>query len=354
MQPARISDCQLVNWEICVEDVQSLAEVVFNDLEERCGDKGSAYQNWFRSVATGKDAVVDERSREEGVFDNSRLIAWKTDKPFKRENLFFRTVDSGRLLPMHLADFRIQIYGHKYAYEKLDASEGGRKGWAYIYLSCYMYRILVLRNMHDRGGADIPIILTAWDDEHTKRALDYWTDLSKGEWCDEEQRLRCNPIHSNRFRRSHSPVQECDAFCRHQVLPCFYQTDLLVRSLLSDPAVGYVPPFIIFHSMVPNGNTCILFTKPLHVPPPSLTHNWPASCNALECERADCAPLDMNLSRSLVDKSHMVREWANVGPRRTLDVKLQRCQRCKEVLYCSSAHQTRDWRLHKNVCEKRG
>ncbi|KAJ7037492.1 hypothetical protein C8F04DRAFT_1092647 [Mycena alexandri] len=352
MQPARISDCQLVNWELGVEDVESLVELMFNDLEERYGDKGSAYQNWFRSVATGKDAVVDERSSEESVFDNSRLIAWKTDKPFKPENLFFRTVDSGRLLPMHLADFRIQIYGHKYSYEKLDASEGGRKGWAYLYLSCYMHRILVLRNMHDRGGADIPIILTVWDEERTKRALDYWTDLSKGEWSDEEQRLR---------------FQECDAFCRHQVLPCFYQTDLLVRSLLSDPAVGYVPPFIIFHSMMPNGNTCILFTKPLHVPPPSLAHNWPTSCNGLECERADCAPLDMNLSRSLVDKSHMVREWNNVGPRRTLcnlwgcevryskdsDVKLQRCQRCKEVLYCSSAHQTLDWGVHKNVCEKR-
>ncbi|KAJ7151594.1 hypothetical protein C8R46DRAFT_913703 [Mycena filopes] len=352
MERARISECQLVNWEIDVEDVQALVRMMFDEVEPDCGEGGSAYQKWFRSVAMGKDAVVDERPTEEGVLDNTRLIAWKESKPFKPENLFFRTVDSGRLLPMHLADFRLQIYAHKSSFEKLDTMERGRMEWGSLVLTCYIHRILVLRNMHDKGGGDIPLILTAWDDAQTKLAFDYWVDLSKGDWSEDERRLR---------------YQECDAACRYVVLPCFYQTDLLVRSLLSDPAVGYVPPFIMFHSLTHNGNTCILFTKPAHVPPPSLTQNWPASCNSLKCERTHCAPVDMGLSRSLVDKSPMVREWATVGPKRTVcnlwgcevqyskdsDVKLQRCQRCKEVLYCSSAHQTRDWGVHKNVCEKR-
>ncbi|KAJ6626997.1 hypothetical protein B0H10DRAFT_1997656 [Mycena sp. CBHHK59/15] len=40
------------------------------------------------------------------VFENSRLIAWKTGKPFNAKHLFFRTLDSGRLL----ADFCVQFF----------------------------------------------------------------------------------------------------------------------------------------------------------------------------------------------------------------------------------------------------
>ncbi|KAJ7037487.1 hypothetical protein C8F04DRAFT_952847 [Mycena alexandri] len=348
VQPACISECQLVNWEIDTPDVKSLIKINFETMEEK---GGSPYQKWFRSVATGKDAVVaDTRSGEEDMFDNCRLIAWKTGKAFKPENLFFRTVDCGRLLPMHLAPFRVQIYGHDSCFKKLDEFEGGRRRWASHVLSCYIHRICVLRNMHGMGGADIPIVLTLWDDERTKRALEYWVDFSKGEWSREAQERR---------------FEECDAFCRRQVIPSFLETDKLVRALLSDPEVGYVPPFIMFHSLPSDGNTCVLFTKPLHVPSPSLTKNGPASCNAKNCHRDGCSRIDIALSRSLVDKSHMVREWDIVHPKRTMcnlwicqvqhssDTKLQRCQRCKEVFYCSSAHQTLDWRVHKNVCEKR-
>ncbi|KAJ7171810.1 hypothetical protein C8R43DRAFT_874448 [Mycena crocata] len=216
-----------------------------------------------------------------------------------------------------------------------------------------LHKVLVLRNMHDKGGADIPVIVTDWDDERTLQAMEYWVDSSEGEWSEEEQPLR---------------YTECDSACRRTaVLPCFFQTDLLVRALLSDPAVGYVPPFIIFHSALSDGKTTVLFTKPVHVPPTSLIQDLPGSCNASQCSRTDCAAIDMTLSRSLVENSHMVRKWETVAPKCILcnlwgcnvkysedgDFNLQRCQRCREVLYCSKAHQTLDWKVHKNVCEKR-
>lgn len=40
-------------------------------------------------------------------------------------------------------------------------------------------------------------------------------------------------------------VQHVFEEARQNGFPCFYQADLLVRSLLHDKAVGYVPPFIV-------------------------------------------------------------------------------------------------------------
>ncbi|KAJ6569577.1 hypothetical protein B0H19DRAFT_1136097 [Mycena capillaripes] len=338
MRPARISDCELVNHEIGEGTMSSIVKLTFDDLENAWGDGGSPYQAWYRGVATGKDAVVDTQSTENSVFENCRLIAWKMGKPFKAENLFFRTVDSGRLLPMYLADFRIQFYAHRSFYEQLDAGPGGRKKWIYSTLSSYLHKILVLRNMHDKGGADIPIILTAWGDAHIERAMNYWADLSKGEWSEDEQRAR---------------YSECEVICRNNSLPCFPQTDILVRALLSDPEVGYVPPFIVIHSALPEGKTCVLFTKPLHFPLRSITDNWPDSCNSPGCTRTDCSPIDMTLSRSLVDHSQMVRKWDTAGPKRIVcnlwgceaRDQLLRCQRCKEVLYCSTVHQVLEFQF---------
>jgi hypothetical protein len=130
-----MTDCELINHEIASEEISRWvkAGIFSDDFEKSFGEAGSPMQEWYRSVATGKNAVVDEALEATGVFENCRLIAWKTGKPFQPENLFFRTVDSGRLLPMHLADFRVQIYAHRFHMEKLDSTPEGRKGWvAYI------------------------------------------------------------------------------------------------------------------------------------------------------------------------------------------------------------------------------
>ncbi|KAJ7806163.1 hypothetical protein B0H14DRAFT_3768847 [Mycena olivaceomarginata] len=266
MQPAQISECELVDHEIGEATVSDLIQLTFDTVEQKWGAGGSPYQKWYRSVATGKDAIVDKRSGKEGIFENSRLIAWKKGKLFDAENLFFRTVDTGRLLPMYLADFHMQ-----FTRTPLLGKARCNRLWTQGF-----HQILVLRNMHDTGGADIPFILTAWDDEHLEQAMNYWADLSKGAWSEEEQRPRYN---------------ECDAACRY-IRPCFFQVDLLVRALLSDPEVGYVPPYIIFHSL--NGKSCVLFTKPLHFPPIDLTYNLPALCNSPHCTETECASIDMS------------------------------------------------------------
>jgi hypothetical protein len=54
-----------------------------------------------------------------------------------------------------------------------------------------MYELVVLRNMHDLGCGDIPIVLVNWDENDLDSAFDYWVELSKGELSKEEQRKKC-------------------------------------------------------------------------------------------------------------------------------------------------------------------
>ncbi|KAJ6626994.1 hypothetical protein B0H10DRAFT_470193 [Mycena sp. CBHHK59/15] len=168
--------------------------------------------------------------------------------------------------------------------------------------------------------------------------MKHWADLSKGEWSEEEQQKRCKFLLG--LMLIFSSDKECNNFCRC-LLPCFFQVDILVRSLLSDPAVGYVPPFVIFHSFIPEGKTCVLFTKPLHRPRGPLVRDMPGSCTNSTCPHRDCAAIDMDASLSLAENSHMVRKWDNVLPKRIVcnlwgyevqhsedsEVELQRCQK---------------------------
>ena len=54
-----------------------------------------------------------------------------------------------------------------------------------------MHELVLLRNMHDCGGGDIPIIVTSWPADFTARVLDYWAELSKDQWSDSERDERC-------------------------------------------------------------------------------------------------------------------------------------------------------------------
>jgi hypothetical protein len=135
-------------------------------------------------------------------------------------------------------------------------------------------------------------------------------------------------------------------------MPCFLQADLLVRSLLADPAVGYVPPFIIILPLH-GPRARALFTHPSHVPSPALTQSWPKSCGASGCRDPDCGNFRFELCRTLDAGTAMVRKsgwpekrvtcnlWGCEVLYRPGEGALMRCQRCKEVLYCSSKHQVR-------------
>jgi hypothetical protein len=130
IEPALISDSVMVLDEVPARKVQAIMNIVFDVAEKSWVDEGheegSHVQRWYRSVATGHNAIKGDwnlcsrttASDNAGV--RGRLIAWKTKEPFLPRNLFFRTVDTFRLLPVQLADFRVQIYAHPSGWDHID------------------------------------------------------------------------------------------------------------------------------------------------------------------------------------------------------------------------------------------
>jgi hypothetical protein len=122
VEPALISKCSLILEEVSALTINNIVKFTFEELEQTWDDIGSPFQRWYR---TATSISVD---------DTGRRISWKSNKPFAPENIFFRTIDSGRLLPMHLADFRVQIYAHKSHWEFIDAKKE-RDNWRTLVLS---------------------------------------------------------------------------------------------------------------------------------------------------------------------------------------------------------------------------
>jgi hypothetical protein len=115
---ALISDSDLECDEFSEQFVEKIRNTLFDGHQDP--DEPQAVQQWFKAVTQGPNAI---RSMSRNNRMNSRLISWKTGKKFLAENLFFRTVDTSRLLPMALADFRIQWYAHKEKWAWIDGRE---------------------------------------------------------------------------------------------------------------------------------------------------------------------------------------------------------------------------------------
>jgi hypothetical protein len=136
IEPALISDSVMILDEVPEGKVETIMNAVFNDVEKFWVDngheEGSHVQRWYRSVATGPEAIKGDRSLSNSTTAGDmrgRLIAWKTKEPFLPRNLFFRTIDTFRLLPVHLADFRVQIYAHPLEWDHIDNSDWTRNKW---------------------------------------------------------------------------------------------------------------------------------------------------------------------------------------------------------------------------------
>ena len=117
IEKALIANCSLILDEFSENYVEHIRDLIFRK-GGKPGANGLVKQAWFRKVAQGTSAVRERGNRNR---PNRRLIAWKTGKPFEAQNLFFRTVDTSRLLPAALADFRIQWYAPKGIWDHLDS-----------------------------------------------------------------------------------------------------------------------------------------------------------------------------------------------------------------------------------------
>lgn len=147
-----IKNCSLILEEFSETYVEEIRDSIFRQGQQlEVGTSEVEKQTWFRKVAQGTSAVREEGNKNR---PNRRLIAWKTGKPFEAQNLFFRTIDTSRLLPAALADFRIQWYAPRGIWDHLDSKKpqeemplGGRKGFQMYALCgfvCFYFRTLFL------------------------------------------------------------------------------------------------------------------------------------------------------------------------------------------------------------------
>lgn len=131
---ALISKCQLVNRETSEKKVAQYRDAIFTLQEKKWVEtghpEGSPWQVWYRNMSKTTpppSATADPNSLSGLVVHDyhdprTRNIVIKEKAEFIPDNIFFRTVDTGRLLPMELADFRIEWYAHKDHWEHVDRS----------------------------------------------------------------------------------------------------------------------------------------------------------------------------------------------------------------------------------------
>lgn len=105
---AHISESIFILDEQSVADVEKAREATFEKEHEE-GPNGSFYQQWFKKVSQGDTAVKTWGTNNKAF---ARRICWKKGSKFEIDNLFSYTMDTSRVLPMALADFRVQWYYH--------------------------------------------------------------------------------------------------------------------------------------------------------------------------------------------------------------------------------------------------
>ncbi|KAH9476302.1 hypothetical protein JR316_0011876 [Psilocybe cubensis] len=202
IEDATLSQCQLVLDEMNENTVEQIRDAVFQATTSSTRPGGSSIENWFKKVSQGNTAYR-VTMKNSGL--KTRIIAWKKGTNFGAANLYFRTVSpifafSG----MHIKAFGI-FSTTKQKWTKPNPGFNSKSsefhgGTRFFRPTCrttdnvQLFDMLIMRNMLDFDGADIPIIFVDWSSEQLDIALGYWEELSKDNWSRDEQRKRCKFI----------------------------------------------------------------------------------------------------------------------------------------------------------------
>lgn len=116
--PALMSNCSpwIPMEELDINKVEQIRDDLIQHGEEQwLPYGGSPWNKWYRD-----QAKPDEHGKQ--------YIFWKKSKPYHAKSIFFKTVDTGRLLPMDTAIFRLQFFAHVSKWKHLD-SQNKRQGF---------------------------------------------------------------------------------------------------------------------------------------------------------------------------------------------------------------------------------
>ncbi|KAI0365717.1 hypothetical protein BV20DRAFT_953767 [Pilatotrama ljubarskyi] len=353
-----------------------------------------SYHDWFQRVRERKHAANAAARREQ-------ILLWNKGV-FVPENIFTRTVDTGRLIPLDRT-WVTHVYHHR-SMKRLTMMP---------VIFSMLPELMLLRGMHDRGCDEIYIIVTDLKRQEMDQVTEYFQYV-----CQHTSSGYCKPSIERKI--NHDYIQLNYALDRNRRTPCFPQIDLTLRAILYEKR----PPFIVLFSHQTLSYSQILFAHPHFVPAKDVYHDFPSGCPNPGCtdnccelvrfpkygaERAAVLSLDSDLGtgRKAKKKRRKVRyqygrkacpkemcNWidcdvcffsddapggsngsvsgsgegsSEAGSSEYGEASLEDggaggaagmrtsfaglvCSRCKLVKYCSGEHQRLDWEEHRRVC----
>ncbi|KJA27482.1 hypothetical protein HYPSUDRAFT_35381 [Hypholoma sublateritium FD-334 SS-4] len=321
------------------------------------------YHEWFKDVR-------ERRHKDVTKLVEKQVIAWNKG-PFAPENVFCRTVDTGRLIPLDRT-WTTHVFHHHAMQER-------RLSMMRVVFTM-LPELMLLRGMHDTGCDEIYVVVTDLRRKEMDDVTEYFKLVSR--YCFGRS---CKPSMENRIQREH--IRLSHELLRQHRTPCFPQIDLIIRAILYEKR----PRFLVLFSHQTTSYSQIFFTDPSYVPDEEMFYDYPTGCPN-PCCTDDCEmirfPRRGNSSASILQikthgkrkrvKSKFMCNWmdCNVSfgdsasqshAARSLDGSEhsvesapsdcgkntgQICSKCKLVKYCSPEHQKKDWDEHKRVCVK--
>ncbi|KAE9408843.1 hypothetical protein BT96DRAFT_962515 [Gymnopus androsaceus JB14] len=307
--------------------------------------------------------------RRQDCYTECSLVIW-TKGELQAENIFCRTVDTSRLLPLRRT-WTTNVYYHSSIHD--------RKRPMMPVVFTMLPELMLLRAMHDVGCDDIYIIVT----DLTRTEMDAVTEYFKLV-CRHAFGRVCKPSMERRIQHEHMRITH--TLNRQRRTPCFPQIDLTLRTILYDKR----PPFIVLFSPQPASYSQILFTHHSYVPDEEVFFDYPTGCPNPSCtdhcemlrfprrglETANVLEIKRGGKFGRRVKQRMMCNWihcdvcfgeeplgksasgssqksesseSSVEQRAILG---QLCSKCRLVRYCSLEHQKQDWAEHRRVCVK--
>ncbi|RDX42639.1 hypothetical protein OH76DRAFT_1362457 [Lentinus brumalis] len=331
-----------------------------------------SYYDWFQRVRERKHLANASARRDQVLLWNKGV--------FVPENIFTRTVDTGRLIPLDRT-WVTHVYHHR-SMKRLTMMP---------VIFSMLPELMLLRGMHDRGCDEIYVIVTDLKRHEMDQVTDYFKYV-----CQNTAQGYCKPSVEQKI--NHDYILLNNALDRRT--PCFPQIDLTLRAILHEKR----PPFIVLFSHQTMSYSQILFAHPSFVPSKDMYYDFPSGCPNPGCTDNCCelirfpklgpenaavlSPSSRKKVRYRYGRRARSKEMCNwiecdvcfSDERDTLPSSGSEgssegsvegsdhgsdystgsskaftglvCSRCKLVKYCSADHQRRDWEEHKRACAK--
>ncbi|KAF8651968.1 hypothetical protein AX16_004611 [Volvariella volvacea WC 439] len=154
--PPSLSMSELVKTTL---DHESIDVLIDRWLEHRSTGH-DAYHDWFREIRERKHQALSHKKQ---------ILAWNKGE-FVPENVFCRTVDTGRLIPLDRT-WTTHVYHHHSMQE--------RKLSMMPVVFTMLPELMLLRGMHDTGCDEIYIIVTDLKREEMNDVTEYFKMVCK-------------------------------------------------------------------------------------------------------------------------------------------------------------------------------